>query len=73
MIVLAGQSAERHCILGKPGRVIHENRADVSALAWQNAVCELCRVTRECLELAWVQGDPSIIEIAETAAARVRT
>jgi hypothetical protein len=44
----------------------------IAGAAWKNATGELCRVTRECLELARVQGESGIIEIAESAAAKVR-
>jgi hypothetical protein len=40
--------------------------------AWKNAAGELCQVSKQCLELARVHGDPGIIEIAESAAAKVR-
>jgi hypothetical protein len=44
-----------------------------NSVAWQNAVGELCRVTRECLEFARVQSDRNMLDVAESAAARVRT
>jgi hypothetical protein len=37
------------------------------------AASKLCRVSKECVELARVQGDQNIIEIAESAATRVRS
>ena len=40
---------------------------------WKNAAVELCRLSAESLELARALGQPEILEIAENAAARVRT
>jgi hypothetical protein len=44
-----------------------------NSLNWQHAAVELCRVAAESLELARALGEPEILEIAENAAARVRT
>jgi hypothetical protein len=39
---------------------------------WKDAAGELCRLTKESLDLARVLGEPNMLEIAESAAARVR-
>jgi hypothetical protein len=44
-----------------------------NSVAWRNAAGELARVSKECVNLALRQGDPDIIDIATTAAARVKT
>jgi hypothetical protein len=44
-----------------------------NSIQWQNAARELCRLTRESLDLARALDNPNILEIAESAAARVRT
>ena len=44
-----------------------------NSVNWKQAAVELARVSKESLELAWTLADPNILEIAENAAARVRT
>jgi hypothetical protein len=44
-----------------------------NSLPWKNAAVELCRVTKESLDLARALGDPPILDAAESAAGRVRT
>jgi hypothetical protein len=39
----------------------------------QNAAIAVCRISKECVEVARAQGEPGILEIALNAAARVRT
>jgi len=43
-----------------------------NSVAWQNAVREFARLTKESLDLARMLGDPNILEIAETVGACVR-
>jgi hypothetical protein len=44
-----------------------------NSLPWKNAAGELCRLTKESLDLARALGDPNILSAAESAAARVRS
>jgi hypothetical protein len=44
-----------------------------NSVNWKQAAVELARVSKESLELAWTMADPNILEIAENAAATVRT
>jgi hypothetical protein len=44
-----------------------------NSVNWKQAAVELCRLTAESLELARALGEPEILEIAESAAAKVRT
>jgi hypothetical protein len=43
------------------------------SVAWKNAATQLARIARESLDLARALGEPGILEIAESAAARVRS
>ena len=64
--------------LPTPRSVLRRRHAQASqtsapnSVAWQNAVREFARLTKESLDLARMLGDPNILEIAETVGACVR-
>ena len=66
-----GLSIEELSIKAQPFAHIVDT-APPNSLPWKKAATELCRLTKESLDLARALGEPNILDAAESAAARVR-
>jgi hypothetical protein len=68
----SGCSIEALSIKAQPFAQVVDTEPRNSA-RWKHAAGELARIAKESLDLARAQGQPDILAIAESAAARVRS